>query len=378
MFNGRFKNKSWYPYTIAICSGVALYVLLTHFSDLWDSILTFIGYFSPVLWGCAIAYIINPLSKLYGRSIFKGVRNGKAQVFASNTLAFLTVVVALIYIMVLLVPELISSVQAFVTNMDKYMASLNGLLNHMGLSGHELGFSKWTVSSEELLKNVSDYVRSNMDDILATSADAGKGMLQWLIAFLLSIYLLANKRHIKNGIRRFLKALLKENQFENTHVYLNRSNNILSRFVVFNLLDALLVGIVNMIFMVIMGMPYAGLVSVVVAVTNLVPTFGPFVGAGIGAFILLLVKPWYALAFLIFTLVLQLIDGYIIKPKLFGGSLGVPAFWVLIAIVVSGKMFGIIGILLSIPLVAILHFTYNDYFLPWLENRSRKKEGENT
>ena len=378
MFNGRFKNKSWYPYTIAICSGVALYVLLTHFSDLWDSILTFIGYFSPVLWGCAIAYIINPLSKLYGRSIFKGVRNGKAQVFASNTLAFLTVVVALIYIMVLLVPELISSVQAFVTNMDKYMASLNGLLNHMGLSGHELGFSKWTVSSEELLKNVSDYVRLDMDDILATSADAGKGMLQWLIAFLLSIYLLANKRHIKNGIRRFLKALLKENQFENTHVYLNRSNNILSRFVVFNLLDALLVGIVNMIFMVIMGMPYAGLVSVVVAVTNLVPTFGPFVGAGIGAFILLLVKPWYALAFLIFTLVLQLIDGYIIKPKLFGGSLGVPAFWVLIAIVVSGKMFGIIGILLSIPLVAILHFTYNDYFLPWLENRSRKKEGENT
>ena len=378
MFNGRFKNKSWYPYTIAICSGVALYVLLTHFSDLWDSVLTFIGYFSPVLWGCAIAYIINPLSKLYGRSIFKSVRNGKAQVFTSNTLAFLTVIVALIYIMVLLVPELISSVQAFVTNMDKYMATLNELLNRVGISGHELGFSKWTVSSEEMLKNISDYVRTNMDDILATSANAGKGMLQWLIAFLLSIYLLANKRHIKSGIRRFLKALLKDNQFENTRVYLNRSNNILSRFVVFNLLDALLVGIVNMIFMVIMGMPYAGLVSVVVAVTNLVPTFGPFVGAGIGAFILLLVKPWYALAFLIFTLVLQLIDGYIIKPKLFGGSLGVPAFWVLIAIVVSGKMFGIIGILLSIPLVAILHFTYNDYFLPWLENRPKKKEGETT
>lgn len=161
-----------------------------------------------------------------------------------------------------------------------------------------------------------------MDDILATSANAGKTALQWLIAFMLSIYLLANKNNLKAGLKRFLKALLSDSQFEKTKTYLRRSNYILNRFVVFNILDAVIVGTVNMIFM----------------------------------------------------LILQLIDGYIIKPKLFGGSLGVPALWVLIAIVVSGKMFGVVGILLSVPLIAILSFTYNDYFMPWLESRPRKQE----
>lgn len=178
------------------------------------------------------------------------------------------------------------------------------------------------------------------------------------------------------GLRRFLKAALDESRYENTRTFLLRCNLILNRYIVFNILDALLVGVVNAIFMFIMGFPYAGLLSVVVGVTNLVPTFGPFVGGAIGAFILLLIKPWYAAAFMLFTLVLQLIDGYIIKPKLFGESLGVPALWILVGIVVGGKMFGIIGILLSIPIVAILDFSYKDYFLPWLESNRKKSASE--
>ena len=118
-------------------------------------------------------------------------------------------------------------------------------------------------------------------------------------------------------------------------------------------------------------MPYVGLVSFVVAVTNLVPTFGPIVGAGIGVFILLLVEPWYALAFVIFTAVLQSADAYLIKPKLFGDSLGVSALWILIGVIVGGRMFGIVGILLAIPGVAILDMLYKDYVMPWLEAKGK-------
>jgi predicted PurR-regulated permease PerM len=105
----------------------------------------------------------------------------------------------------------------------------------------------------------------------------------------------------------------------------------------------------------------------VVAVTNLIPTFGPIIGGAIGAFLLLLVEPWYALVFIIFTLILQNIDGYILKPKLVGDSVGVSGLWVLIGVIVGGKMFGIVGILLAIPGVAILDMLYGEFLLPWLE-----------
>lgn len=374
MFKKKLESKSWYAYTVAICVGVILFVVLTNFSSLREGFWKFLGYFAPVLWGCAIAYLVNPLARLYDRSIFRGIRNGRAQVIASNTTAFLTVVLVIISVMLMLIPELVSSITQFVGNMDQYVDSMNRLLSRIGISSKDIGLSGWIDSSGVILHNVSDFITKNMDDILATSANAGKTALQWLIAFMLSIYLLANKNNLKAGLKRFLKALLSDSQFEKTKTYLRRSNYILNRFVVFNILDAVIVGTVNMIFMLIMGFPYAWLISVVVALTNLVPTFGPFVGGAIGMFVLVLVEPWYAVAFGIFTLILQLIDGYIIKPKLFGGSLGVPALWVLIAIVVSGKMFGVVGILLSVPLIAILSFTYNDYFMPWLESRPRKQE----
>ena len=126
----------------------------------------------------------------------------------------------------------------------------------------------------------------------------------------------------------------------------------------------------------IMGMQYAGLVSVVVGFTNLIPTFGPIIGAAIGGLILLLVKPVHALIFVIFTLVLQTIDGYIIKPRLFGNTLGVSGLLILVAIVVGGNIFGVVGILLAIPFAAILDFSYKEAFLPWLEERGERRQKE--
>ena len=371
MIRKRIKFKSWYPYTVALCAAVLLFVLLTHFADIRAGIGTFFGYFTPVIIGCAIAYLINPLANFYKLKFFRGIGSERIQNVIANTLAFITVLLFLAFVMVQLIPQLISSVTMFVNNIDKYIVSLEHFLDNIGLSADTLGLQKWIDSPDALLHKLSSYVSKNMDDVVATSANAGMTFLEFLIAILLSIYLLFNKAMLKSGVRRFLKAALDENRYEGTRTFLLRCNKILTRYIVFNILDALLVGIVNMIFMFIMGFPYAGLISVVVGVTNLVPTFGPFVGGAIGAFILLLVKPWYAVAFMIFTLILQLIDGYIVKPKLFGGSLGVAALWVLVGIVVGGKMFGIIGILLSIPIVAILDFSYKDYFLPWLEKRPK-------
>ena len=148
---------------------------------------------------------------------------------------------------------------------------------------------------------------------------------------------------------------------------------ILIRYIGVDVVDGIVVGVVNFLFMVIMRMPYTALISVIVGITNLAPTFGPIVGAVIGAFILVLVNPWYALWFLIFTIILQTVDGYILKPRLFGESLGVSALMVLISIIIGGRLFGVVGILFAIPFAAIIDFVWKDYVIKKLEERKAKR-----
>ena len=141
----------------------------------------------------------------------------------------------------------------------------------------------------------------------------------------------------------------------------------MSKYIVYSIIEAIIVGGVNAIFMCICGMQYIGLVSVAVGVTNLIPVFGPAIGAAVGGFVLLMVNPFHALIFLVFTAVLQTIDGYILKPKLFGETFGVSGLWILIAIVVGGRLAGMVGILLSIPAAAIIDLSIKTWREYWIK-----------
>ncbi len=372
----KLKSQAWYNYAVAACIGVVLYVALTHLKQLEGATLTFTGYFKPVIMGCVIAYIVSPLANLYKNKLFKEIDNVKARRTVSNALAFVTVFAFLIALMIVLIPQLVSSITMFANNLDDYVATLASLLKELGVSSQAVGLQGLLESSDDILGKVSSYVSENIDKVLSVSADLGKGAFNWLIAMFLAVYFLAEKESLKSGLKDLLDSTMSRKRYDSTVVFLRHCNDILNRYIVFNLLDAVIIAIVNMVFMTIMGFPYAGLVSFTVGLTNLVPTFGPFVGAASGAFILLLVNPIYAGIFLIFTLILQIFDGYILKPKLFGNSLGVSALWVLIAIIVGGNMFGVIGILVSIPTIAILDDVYHEYFIPWLKRRKEMRAAE--
>ena len=369
--NKRLREKPWYNNAVSLCVAVVLFVLLTHWGGVRESVGTFFRYFSPVILGAIIAYIVNPLAGLYGRTLFCWIKKEKVKTFLSNFLAILTVILFLVFLLLMLIPQLIESVATFAGNLDGYVASLHAMLDSLGVSSSALGLDKFIDSSEALIETVTDFVKQNLSKILSASASVGKGAIQFLVGFLLSIYLLGDKSRLKNGGQRLLTAALGGAKYEKLAKVLRRCHSILNRYIVFNLLDSLIVGSANALFMAIVGMPYVGLVSFVVAVFNLLPTFGPVFGALIGGFVLLMVNPWHALAFLIFTAILQTIDGYILKPKLFGDSLGVSGLWILVGVIVGGRAFGVVGILLAIPAVAILDFLYREHFLPWLEARPK-------
>ncbi|MBR6259425.1 MAG: AI-2E family transporter [Oscillospiraceae bacterium] len=369
-------EKRWFANMLVVCVGVILYLILAHLSTVWAGFRVLLGYFTPVIGGCIIAYIMNPLANFYRRRVFKGIKRPGVRWTLSIVLTVVSFLVVLALLLLMLIPQLINGVSRFISNFSTYAASLQSWLNSIGLSkaADYLRLDEFINSSENFLVSIAGLISANSSTIIDFSTTAGKSIFRWLLAFVLSIYLLAAKDRIRGGLSRLLKALFKPDNFSGVRAFLTRCDAILDRYIVFNIVDALIVGVINAIFMAIAGMQYIGLVSFIVAVTNLLPTFGPIIGGVLGAFILLMVKPVHALIFIIFTIVLQFADGYIIKPRLFGNTLGVSGLWILIAVIVSGEMFGVPGILLAIPGAAIIDRFYKENFLPMLERRRFRKD----
>lgn len=361
--------KYWLRRALPLCVAVAVYVVLTHFPALFSILKTVLGFFSPVFLGCVIAYLVNPLAKLYRRKLLGKVQRERPGQICSNVLAYVTVLAILSLLLIILIPQLIDSVSLFTANLDSYLETIRSLFPALDSFGSALHLQSLLDSREKLLSAAADALRNNADAILQVSAVAGKSLLQWFIGLFLSVYLLADKDRLKANGKRLLHALLPPQRYEGTLTFVRRCDSILNRYVVFNLLDSLIIGGANAVFMAVMGIPYIGLVSFIVAITNLIPTFGPIIGGAACALLLCLVRLRYAVIFLVFTAVIQVCDAYIVKPKLFGNSLGVSSLWILAGIIVGGRMFGAVGVLLAIPAVAILDFLYADYLLPRLEQR---------
>ena len=177
----------------------------------------------------------------------------------------------------------------------------------------------------------------------------------------MATYALLDRTNLKTGCIRLEKALMGETRTEKVNRVVKRGDDLMMRFLSSNMIDALIIGVVNFIFLGIVSAPYQLILAVMLGVTNFIPTFGPIIGGIAGAIIVLLTKPTLLLGFIIFTLVLQQIDGNVIKPLLLGDSTGLSPFWVLVAIVVGGNMFGIAGMVLGVPLVALISSLIAEY-----------------
>ncbi len=366
-FNKDWFNKNWFPYTIATCSAVVLYLVLSHLNVLLGALGVLGRYFSPVITGLIIAYIMHPLVALFEKKLLKGLKNADAKRILSVVLAIATIILVIVLLMIALIPQLIDSISTFISNLDGYAGSLESLLNTLSIKAgsFHLDISGITSKINTFLAQFAQKLPQAIEQVINVSAGIGRNVVNVVLGFILAIYFLMGKEKLQFGCRRLLKQFVPAPAFRSMEAFLDKCNNILLQYITYDLLDGIIVGVINWFFMLITGMSYSVLISVVVGITNLAPTFGPILGAVIGAFILVLVNPFHALLFLIFTIILQTVDGYIIKPKLFGGSLNVPAIWILVTLVVGGRMFGVAGIMLAIPFAAIFNVVYTN----WIEKR---------
>lgn len=356
------REKKWFNGAVIACIGVAFYVLLTHLNVIMGAAGRFLGFFRPVILGIVFAYVISPLTKLFYYRIFMWMKIGRRRWYLSVLFSVVLMLFLFIILIGMLIPQLIQSYVMFSENFDRYAGSLFAWLEKSPLS-YLLEDGSSDVMLRNAMDSISGFVKDNAGSAVALAASSGKNILSTLISFILAVYLLIDIKHVLIGVRRLLRRILPRKAGVEFLDFVLRCDTILVSYIVQSLLDAFIVGSINAVFMLVCRMHYAVLISVVVGITNLVPNFGPAIGAVIGAFILLLVSPPHALAFLAFCGVLQFFDAYILKPKLFSSSLGVSGLTILIFTIVLGNMFGIPGVLLSIPTAAILSFLYRDYFM---------------
>ncbi len=377
MKKNSIRDQKWYPNAVAICIGILFYFLLTNLSTIW-SIIGSVGYFLyPLIAGGILAYLMNPLMRWFEKKPFGKMKSVKVKRILSLVIALLIVYLFIVFVVGMVIPQLVDSVMLLYNNKDSYISTLSGWLGKVGAGSVFKYFENVLSTSQNIIGSVISYISENEEAIQKSITTVGGHLGAWGIGIVFSVYFLAEKDKIAEFGANILKWIQKDDKKRMTFlVHLKKIDTILTKYLVFSIVDGLIIGFVNFIFMMILGMQYSGLVSVIVGITNLIPTFGPIIGTVIGGLILLLVNPMHALYFVIFTLVLQTVDGYILKPKLFGGTFGISGLWILIAIIVGGRIFGILGILLAIPFVAIADYLIKNVYLPFLNAKKTPPEEE--
>lgn len=377
-FNKYEKNR-WTGLTISLCIVVVFYMLLSNLGNFKAFFNSFFTITSTVIIGAVIAYTVNPLATFIYKRVKKLIRkNDNVAWILSATVSLLLVIAFFVVLIVIITPMLVENITTFAMGLTGYMNSLKDLILSTDLDQDlKLSITGFIDEQSNLPAIIINFIFSNditPSGVLQFSASLGANAFNFFIGVILAFYFLIGKKKLVELLAEFFYLVIPSQHFENFKDVWNKFNSIFSRFIVCELVDALIVGIVNSIFMFAMHMPYAVFCSVVVALTNLAPTFGPFVGAFICAVILLLAEPHFVIPFLVFTLALQLIDGYVIKPRLFGSALKVPAFLILVFLVVGGKIWGVPGVVLAIPLAAILSYVYRVIAVPWLTARKKAKD----
>ena len=372
---GELLEKRWFANLVALSGAVVVYLILIHFSVVTGWLKSVWKFLNPIVIGLILAYLIDPIVVFFEKKLFGKMKRDGLRRTISVLIATLVTLGILGLLSVLIIPSVIATVREVVGKSDQLIARAYDVIEQINNS--ELGISlSWddiTGMVEQRFGEFFNLITGNLNAIVSKLTDVGSITFNVLIGMILAMYFLLGKKRLMGGLEKLRRALIAPEKYEEHTDFWRRSHSIIIRYIGCDLLDAVIVGVANAILMLVFKMPYVVFVSAVMAITNLLPTFGPIIGAIIGGLFLFIQDPILALIFIIFTVVLQFLDAYFIKPKLFSTNLGIPAVWTLIGTILGGKMFGVPGVFLAIPVVAILTIIYKEHLLPWLASRHTEK-----
>lgn len=381
----KFRWKSKYAKISAYAVGViviaAIAVRLLDSLPELSSALDFVGsVLTPVFWGIVVAYLLNPIVQFFEQKVFKkwaakSKRSAERAHFVSMLITVLLTIAVIAGFIWLIAPQIIASIMGIGEKFSMYIDRFLAWASVTFKDNPDI-ISIIQDPLKELERYVNDLWSLVKPELSTLVSGAGNGVITVLLAikdfvigFILGIYLLTAKNMILMQLKKLLFALFNNDFCQHFFDFSGRTNKIFRHYIVGLILDAAIVGTITFIGTTIIGTPYPILMAVIIAITNFIPFFGPFIGGIPTAFIVLIDDPIKCLWYVLFLLVLQQIDGNILVPFIQGDRTGVPSVWVLVAIIVGGGLFGFAGMLLSVPVFAVIYMLSRE----WLNSKLRKK-----
>lgn len=353
-------KKFIFPITYAI----VLYLALTHLSSFSGVVDYVVDVSFPILLGFAIAYVLNiPMRHIESKVINPGLEklhmgHKKSLVRSLSILSvFALAALAVTGLILFVMPQIVASIRSLSVmiqyNMNTAGSYFFQLMEDMKISDQMIQ----TIQAywKEILDTFGNYLWDWVPKIITFTTGLTSSITTMILAIIMSIYMLASKERMRGVLTSMMKAYLPKRTCVKIMEVFRIANRAFSKYVSGQVIEAFIIGVLCFAGMTVLKMPYSFIISVFVGVTGLIPMFGAFIGAALGAFLIAMISPWQAVGFLVFIVVLQQVEGNVIYPRVVGNSLGLRGIYVMLAIIIGGNLFGFPGMILGIPVFATIY-----------------------
>lgn len=357
-------------------------ILIYKFIGNWPATVKSLGnifhILSPFLIGAMIALVLYPFIKILYNRFFMGVchiKSKKAAKMLSILVAYLIAVGAFAVLIGFVVPQIYKSITEIANQAPVWYENIRNWFTEFEdkHSNSSIDYNFINQKIEDALPKLVDYMTGALTNmvpyILNTSMAILSGVLNLVIAIIVSIYMISDNKNIFYHFKRFLYAVLPKKTADNTRIICKNCGSIFINYIIGKSFDSIIVMIICFIIMLILKLPYAVLISVIVGITNMIPYFGPYIGGVIGGVIIVIASPIKLIIFVIMIVCIQQVDGLLIGPRIIGSTTGLKPVWVVFSITVGGALFGVIGMFLGVPVFAVLSYLLNITVQHFLDKR---------
>lgn len=404
---------------------IIVLVALINIEPVWNVVKTTLSILSPFIWGLAIAFILNIFMTLYENKLFRlGKKNKRGtarqdnktkvaikeneslkgniaenkvsehEILKSNiskrkkkskverafsiTLSIITIIAVVTVILILIIPQLVEIITNFISNIPSYLLWLREFAINTTEQFPEINdfIQSITIDTAALRSGIMSISKDVLDVTINQISGLFSGVVDFIIAVIFAVYILANKEALKLQSKKFVYARLNKDKADSFIKICRLARDSFRNFLTGQAKEAVILGVLCALGMLILGIPYAGPIGALTALTAFIPIVGAFIGGFIGAVLIVAVDPIKALIFIIFIIVLQQIEGNLIYPHVVGKNIGLPSIWVLVAITVGGSLFGIMGMIVGLPIVSIIYAIITENTNRRLKEKNLEKEFE--
>ena len=380
-WNSKYLTVSVYSFLV-VCASIIFYLIASVVTSFQIKVGEVLSIFLPIIIGFIMAYLFNFILEFYEERIldckFLNQRKGKLKRIVALVFTYATVSLILYLFVKFLFPQVVNSIVKLVDDMPRHISKATNLVDEFNDKYkvpdqyYKYIIDKWNDYKDTIIEFATNLIPI-LGNIVKTIFSS---IWNIVIGVIVSIYLLTDKEKFFALARKIVIALFSEKRADRIFELTKRTDNIFGKFITGKILDSFIIAILTFVTMKIFKMPYTTLISFIIGITNIIPFFGPFIGAVPATILILLISPIKALWFIVIIIVIQQIDGNIIGPKILGDSLGISAFWILFSLLIGGKLFGFIGLIIGVPLFVFVYSIIKDIIEAKLKKKGLPHESD--